>query len=386
MGASLVSRHAVCGSTPAEQPGVCRACGVGLSFNGGKDSTVLLHIVRAAVASLEKRQPQAASNGSATGQPRCLTPAQVRCSSLNNASPRLVCSQEGAQAPGQPYVHGLPCVLKAATAAGHFHSFVFERQDDFKEIDEFVDAADQAYSLRLRKMNVGFKDGVEQLIADTQLKAIILGTRRQVTAWTPFPARQALSQRLQQHKSWQPLSPHRAVPSSAGTRVLKAGFLMHWLTPSSLLVVNKCRGTCNLPVSCMRLLLTKQMSTLYCCRGDPHSEGQDVFCPSDHGYPPFMRVNPILEWGYGDVWAFLRVTSVPYCSLYDRGYTSIGSVHNTFPNRCSGPASCPCAAGSHDRIYSTQSAVVRLRSISCRLVRAVLRTSRICLRALDKLG
>ena len=58
-----------------------------------------------------------------------------------------------------------------------------------------------------------------------------------------------------------------------------------------------------------------------------------MFCPSDHGYPPFMRVNPILEWGYGDVWAFLRITGVPYCSLYDRGYTSIGNVHNTQPNR-----------------------------------------------------
>ena len=68
-------------------------------------------------------------------------------------------------------------------------------------------------------------------------------------------------------------------------------------------------------------------------RGDPNAEGQDTFCPSDKEYPPFMRVNPILEWGYGDVWAFLRTTAVPYCSMYDQGYTSVGNVHNTHPNR-----------------------------------------------------
>ena len=68
-------------------------------------------------------------------------------------------------------------------------------------------------------------------------------------------------------------------------------------------------------------------------RGDPNAEGQDAFCPSSAGWPPFMRVNPVLGWGYGDVWALLRAARLPYCALYDRGFTSIGSVTNTRPNR-----------------------------------------------------
>ncbi|CAG9461140.1 unnamed protein product [Pedinophyceae sp. YPF-701] len=67
-------------------------------------------------------------------------------------------------------------------------------------------------------------------------------------------------------------------------------------------------------------------------RGDPNAKGQEHFSPSTPGWANFMRVNPILDWSYSEVWAFLRETQAPYCSLYDRGYTSIGGVHNTAPN------------------------------------------------------
>ncbi|KAI0672457.1 hypothetical protein C8Q78DRAFT_1068946 [Trametes maxima] len=67
-------------------------------------------------------------------------------------------------------------------------------------------------------------------------------------------------------------------------------------------------------------------------RGDPHGAKLGFRNPTDPGWPRFVRVNPIIDWSYADVWAYLRRFAVPYCSLYDEGYTSLGSTYNTFPN------------------------------------------------------
>ncbi|KAG6875684.1 hypothetical protein C0992_002836 [Termitomyces sp. T32_za158] len=67
-------------------------------------------------------------------------------------------------------------------------------------------------------------------------------------------------------------------------------------------------------------------------RSDPHGAKLSHRNMTDEGWPPFERINPIINWSYSQVWTFLRQLRIPYCSLYDEGYTSLGSTFNTFPN------------------------------------------------------
>ncbi|KAE8224551.1 hypothetical protein CF319_g2571 [Tilletia indica] len=117
-------------------------------------------------------------------------------------------------------------------------------------------------------------------------------------------------------------------------------------------------------------------------RTDPAGASLGPRTPTDPGWPQVDRVHPILDWSYQDVWAFLRCpelgcdsgdesqrrqpsslsksgegegvgreeaiglvaestedgtctggrAGVPYCLLYDQGYTSLGSTFNTLPN------------------------------------------------------
>ncbi|KAF7990805.1 hypothetical protein HCN44_000610 [Aphidius gifuensis] len=67
-------------------------------------------------------------------------------------------------------------------------------------------------------------------------------------------------------------------------------------------------------------------------KGDPGTDCVESFMNTDPGWPKLMRVNLILDWTYNQVWEFLLKHNVPYCSLYDKGYTSLGDKNNTFPN------------------------------------------------------
>lgn len=65
---------------------------------------------------------------------------------------------------------------------------------------------------------------------------------------------------------------------------------------------------------------------------DPYSSKLQFEQFTDHNWPRFLRIHPMLDWNYTDVWDFLIGTNLEYCELYDGGFTSLGGVHNTIPN------------------------------------------------------
>ncbi|KAK4114947.1 adenine nucleotide alpha hydrolases-like protein [Canariomyces notabilis] len=67
-------------------------------------------------------------------------------------------------------------------------------------------------------------------------------------------------------------------------------------------------------------------------RTDPHGEFLSHFNPTDEGWPQFMRVHPVIDWHYVEIWAFIRHLGIPFCELYNRGFTSLGGVTDTRPN------------------------------------------------------
>jgi phosphoadenosine phosphosulfate reductase len=59
-------------------------------------------------------------------------------------------------------------------------------------------------------------------------------------------------------------------------------------------------------------------------RWDEHPDrAQDeYFVPYET--PPHFRVQPILHFSELDIWSYIRSRKVPFCSLYQRGYRSLG--------------------------------------------------------------
>lgn len=67
---------------------------------------------------------------------------------------------------------------------------------------------------------------------------------------------------------------------------------------------------------------------------DPYCGNLGFFSESsaNDGWPNFIRVCPVIDWDYKEIWQFFNQCNIPYCSLYDKGYTYLGDKHDSVPN------------------------------------------------------
>ncbi|KAG9045075.1 3'-phosphoadenosine 5'-phosphosulfate sulfotransferase [Tulasnella sp. UAMH 9824] len=226
---------------------------ISMSFNGGKDCTVLLHLLAAVLY----RSQRARTNNTALAER--LKDISCADSSSSSASPEPapIHSESMPPTPPRPSPGRVPSALLPT-----MQSVYITCVSPFPEVEEFVDHCVARYSLDLVKVPGPMKEGLVQYLELRKARG---------------------NDDAQDGRNDESVKDIAAI--FVGTR-----------------------------------------------RGDPHGAKLDFVTPTDPGWPQFMRVHPIINWSYADVWAFLRRFQVPYCSLYDEGYTSLGSTFNTFRN------------------------------------------------------
>ncbi len=61
-------------------------------------------------------------------------------------------------------------------------------------------------------------------------------------------------------------------------------------------------------------------------RNDEHPDRTNREQIEQRSDPLYFQVNPILHWTEMDIWSFIVQENLPYCGLYDQGYTSLGCM------------------------------------------------------------
>lgn len=69
-------------------------------------------------------------------------------------------------------------------------------------------------------------------------------------------------------------------------------------------------------------------------RTDPYCGNLTTFSKSstEDGWPAFIRVLPIIDWDFKEIWLFFNACSIKYNNLYDKGYTYLGDRQDSVPN------------------------------------------------------
>ncbi|TRM67050.1 hypothetical protein BD626DRAFT_627485 [Schizophyllum amplum] len=281
-----------------------------ISFNGGKDCTVLLHLYTAV---LYRRRPVSQASVSSTTAP---TLASSSTPTSPTSAPTLALSSTTTTtttAPTTLSTTTAPTTTTTTPTPPPIPALYIAVPSPFPALEDFIAVCARIYNLDLFHIRPEEEEGVESVETPRGEGVGGEGGRTEYVVGQPHAPPRAdgiAPPRADGH------APPRAVGKAKGA-------------------VGKAKGA-----EGMKHALQTYKDTfprigailIGTRRSDPHGARLSFRNPTDPGWPAFERINPIINWGYQDVWVFLRGLDVPYCALYDQGYTSLGSTFNTFPN------------------------------------------------------
>ncbi|KAI5891184.1 adenine nucleotide alpha hydrolases-like protein [Schizophyllum commune H4-8] len=245
-----------------------------ISFNGGKDCTVLLHLY---VAVLYRRLP-----------PSERTPAPT--SAASDSASHIANSTSPSPSPTNPAITHTHPLIRTPHPIPALYIAV---PSPFPALEEFIEHCAQIYNLDLYSIRPPSESNAVESVDTPRGDGVRAGA----------PVKDYITSAGTGNK------PAKAVGKAKGAEGMKQALQIYKETFPRISAI---------------LIGTR--------RSDPHGARLSFRNPTDPGWPDFERINPIINWSYKDVWIFLRRLDVPYCCLYDQGYTSLGSTFNTFPN------------------------------------------------------
>ncbi|MCJ1311999.1 hypothetical protein MMC25_005673 [Agyrium rufum] len=268
-----------------------------LSYNGGKDCLVLLILYLAALHIHFQHSIPSQSNGLS------ITPESSHNSTVPPPQGAFTATSSAS-----PSSQNWPSSLQ---------SIYIVPPHPFPQVDDFVTRTSQTYHLSLRRISISPRkprapptDPSNSLPTSTSPSTSAADSTSSIQLPNPFP----------------PAPSSQNLPSSSTSSPNNHNPQQHQHHSEDTSSMPSCFATYLSSLPSIKAIFVGTRRT------DPHGSSLSPFDPTDGKWPPFMRIHPVLEWRYREIWAFLRELEVDYCALYDEGYTSLGGTDDTVRN------------------------------------------------------